>query len=91
VVAIGGKVGFCLEDVFRWSPTANPSSVFVCTFQGLQAGWADVYGAFLACQYIDITGIAGGNYTLELEIDPAHRIPEANEANNIATVPVTLP
>jgi len=91
VVAIGGKVGFCLEDVFRWSPTANPSSVFVCTFQGLQAGWADVYGAFLPCQYIDITGIAGGNYTLELEIDPAHRIPEANESNNIATVPVTLP
>jgi hypothetical protein len=91
IVAIGGKVGFCLEDIARWSGTANPAMVYTCGFQGLQSGWADIYVSSLPCQYVDITGLPAGNYTLEMEIDPAHRIPEANEGNNIATLPVTIP
>jgi hypothetical protein len=91
VVATGAKVGFCLLDLMRWNPTANATAIYTCVSQGIQAGWADIYSAGLPCQYIDITDVAPGNYTLEMEIDPSHLIPEANEANNIVTVPVAIP
>ena len=46
-VAAGHKVGFCVTDDSRWSTTANQNAVFNCNYQGLQAGWADVY----ECQF----------------------------------------
>jgi hypothetical protein len=91
VVAAGHKVGFCLEDVRAWSPTANPSTRYNCGNQGIQAGWADVYAAGLPCQYIDITGLDPGNYTLRLVVNPAGLIAESNTNNNTTEVPVTIP
>src|ERR1700722_16750147 len=35
----------------------------------VQAGWADIYQADLDCQWIDVTNIALGSYTLELEVN----------------------
>ncbi|MEM7113379.1 MAG: lysyl oxidase family protein [Chloroflexota bacterium] len=51
------KQAFCVESTNRFSnnefsPLTHPYS---CTFQGIQAGWADEYGAGLDCQWIDIT------------------------------------
>jgi hypothetical protein len=91
VVAIGHKVGFCLEDVKMWSPTANPSVKYNCNFQGIQKGWADVYAAGLPCQYIDITGVPAGDYVLRLIVNPDNLLPESNTANNTTLVPVTIP
>jgi hypothetical protein len=91
VVASGHKVGFCLEDVRAWSPTANPASRYNCNSQGIQAGWSDVYAAGLPCQYIDITGLDPGNYILRMVVNPAGLIAESTTNNNVTTVPVTIP
>jgi hypothetical protein len=90
-VAFGHKVGFCLEDVRPWSTTANPQIKYHCNFQGIQAGWTDVYAAGLPCQYIDITDVLPGNYTLRLAVNPAGLLPESDTNNNVAFVPVTIP
>src|SRR5262249_36848874 len=62
-----------------------------CTNQGINKGCSDAYGANLGCQYLDITGVPPGNYTLRVTLDPFGRIPELNEANNVATLAVTIP
>jgi hypothetical protein len=89
-VSVGNKVGFCLEDLGRWDPAANSSFVYTCTNQGIQKGWTDFYSSFLPCQYVDVTGLPAGPYTLELEIDPDHKIPELDESNNVTRVTVVL-
>jgi lysyl oxidase len=91
VAAAGHKVGFCLLDVGRWSPTANPSSKYNCTSQGIQSGWFDVYTTNLACQYIDITGVPPGNYLLQMVVNPDNLIAEANYENNLVQIPITIP
>jgi hypothetical protein len=91
VVVNGNKVGFCLEDFARWDAGANPSPVFTCGFQGIQRGWSDTYGSFLAGQWADITGLPAGNYALEQEINPNHTLEESNYGNNITQVPFTIP
>ena len=91
VVAAGHKVGFCLEDVRAWSPSANPASRYNCGSQGIQAGWADVYAAGLPCQYIDVTGLDPGTYTLRMVVNPAGLIAESTTNNNVTLVPVTIP
>ena len=90
VVAAGHKVGFCLEDVRAWSPTAPPSAKYKCFNQGIQAGWADVYSAGLPCQYIDVTGLPTGNYTLQMVVNPAGLLPESDTNNNVTLVPVVI-
>lgn len=95
---IGHKVGFCLEDVQPWSPTAGPLR-YDCGNQGIKKGWADVYAGYnyipnypgLPCQYIDITGVAPGEYLLQLIVNPDNLLPESNLANNVTLVPVTVP
>src|SRR5207249_8772546 len=41
--------------------------------------------------WIDITGLPGGTYILELEVDPENRIAESDESNNITRVLVSFP
>lgn len=81
-MTLGLKVGFCLLDSVRWDPNAPSRARYNCNDQGIQAGWADIYGSHLACQWVDITGLAAGVYTLELEIDPENRLAESNDTNN---------
>src|SRR5688572_26259376 len=68
-VAAAAKIGFCIRDSEPWRPDAAPQYRYDCEFQGMQPGWGDLYWGNITCQYIDITGLAGGEYTLELEID----------------------
>jgi lysyl oxidase len=89
-VATGLKVGFCLLDSRRWDPTVPNSSRYDCLDQGIQAGWGDVYGSSLPCQWIDITSLAAGTYTLEVEVDPDNRLAESNDTNNITRVLVVI-
>ena len=90
VVAQGRKVSFCLEDVQRWDPNASRDYKFTCEDQGIQDGWSDIYDGGLPGQWIDITGIAAGDYDLEITINPDHVIDEADYSNNTAVVPVTI-
>jgi hypothetical protein len=83
-VAIGLKVGFCLEDIRRWDSNAPPTDFYTCDFQGIQAGWVDVYVSSLPCQWIDLAGVPAGVYTLRVQVDPANHLTELNETNNTA-------
>jgi hypothetical protein len=83
-------------DDHPWSPTANQSAKYNCNYQGIQAGWADVYGASYAngaplpCQYIDVTSVPPGSYIIQMTINPDNLIAEANTANNTTLVPFTI-
>jgi hypothetical protein len=92
-VGTGLKVGFCLADYIRWDPSANPNRRYYyeeCNPQGIQAGWSDIYGSFLDGQWVDITGVPGGTYTLELIVDPDNLIVETDETNNVLRVQVSI-
>jgi len=91
LVATGVKPYFCLSDHYRHDANANVLSKYYCRNQGVQAGWADVYSAGLACQWIDVTDIPPGDYTLELEVNYELLLPESDYSNNITSVPVTIP
>ena len=52
-------------------------------------GWADVYGAGLQDQWIDVTDVPSGRYWLEAIVDPANSILESNETNNAARILIT--
>jgi hypothetical protein len=54
------------------------------------AGCEDLYSSFLGCQYVEVTGLAPGDYTLRVTADPEGKIPEEDETNNSATYPVTI-
>jgi hypothetical protein len=90
VVATGHKQAFCLLDLDPNSPNAGEPK-YHCLNQGISAGWADIYSKYLDCQWIDITGVPSGNYTLEVSINPGHSFQESNFDNNVARVPVTVP
>src|SRR5262249_18729540 len=61
--------------------------------QGISPGWADVYTAGLADQWIDITGLGltgGPPYILQDVLDPDNHILESNESNNVTNVVITI-
>lgn len=58
--------------------------------QGIDVGWADVYGWNLADQYIDITGVPDGVYELEQLANPNHSILESDPANNTASTIICI-
>jgi hypothetical protein len=90
VAAVGLKVGFCILDVFRWNPGSSSTAKYNCSNQGIQIGWGDVYDTTLDGQWIDITGLPAGNYTIEIEANPQGMIQESNYGNNITQVPITI-
>ena len=93
VVLEGGKRAYCMEDTVQVhsGPTVGCDKKYDCFNQGIQAGWSDVYSNNLDCQWLDITGIPGGDYLLQVEVNPDRAFEEADFANNVATIPVKLP
>ena len=60
---LGTKQAFCLQSTSRYgnnetSPLTHDYSS--CSYQGIQAGWGDDYGAGVECQWIDVTGMVDG-------------------------------
>jgi len=84
------KQSFCLEDDENIQPGVPPTG-YSCTDQGITRGWADVYSRELPCQWIDITDVAAGTYTLRVVVNPLRTLPESNYDNNTFTVPVVVP
>ena len=82
VVVTGDKKAFCLEDDVQIVP-GGPSHGYRCNLQGITPGWADVYDRSLPCQWIDVTDVAPGTYTLRVEIDVSHQFPDTDRANNV--------
>lgn len=93
VVAPGHKQAFCLLDWHRVvldDPTVASESRYHCAYQGIQRGWSDVYEARLPCQFVDITGVPNGDYTLRVELNPARTLEELSYDNNLLELPVRL-
>ncbi len=88
VAATGHKQAFCLMDTTPVSGGAGRG--YNCGNQGISAGWADTYGAGLDCQWVDVTGVPAGDYTLEVAINNLQILAEESYANNTVTVPVTI-
>ncbi|MDH3283104.1 MAG: lysyl oxidase family protein [Acidobacteriota bacterium] len=91
-VAPGHKQAFCLVDSARYilEPWVPLSPSYSCSNQGIQRGWSDVYGWNLDCQWIDVSEVPNGSYTLEVTVNPELIIPESDDTNNTSTAPVTL-
>lgn len=88
-VVTGRKQAFCLMDSEPVTATGLP--VYDCGNQGISVGWADNYGASLDCQWLDVTGVAAGDYTMQITIDPEGQLREVNAGNNSVAVTVSLP
>jgi len=74
----GYKQAFCAIDIERISSTAslNPRFDDCNSDQGISAGWADVYNAGLACQFIVLDGVPNGDYTLQSTTNTQHKVGE---------------
>jgi hypothetical protein len=96
VIASGHKQAFCLEDTisFAWP---FELAQFDCANQGISRGFTDFYEDALPCQWIDVTDVNPGDYTLRIELNPTRAgdayplLNERDYANNVLEVPVTIP
>jgi hypothetical protein len=87
---VGRKQGFCMMDITQVNATA-PQGQYDCENQGITRGWADVYDSALDCQFLDITGVPAGDYTLRLTVNPDGLFQESDTTNNTVEVPVSVP
>jgi hypothetical protein len=98
------KIGFCFFDTNRVDSglPGSPSSPYyreawcggrtaLTSRTGISVGWGDKYGYNLAYQWIDITGLPGGSYTVRAMVDPQNHFLETNDGNNCGWVRVSIP
>jgi hypothetical protein len=89
-VGFGHKQSFCMTDSRRYSGTR--ARRFDCELQGITAGWGDRYAFDLDGQWVDVTGVPPGAYTLIVTVNPEGRLPErGGGAPNVIRVAVTIP
>ncbi|MDQ3031147.1 MAG: lysyl oxidase family protein [Myxococcota bacterium] len=101
VAAEGHKQAFCLLDFYDYpcdddrSDPAVPDCAsirgYTCGNQGIRRDAQDVYGGHLDCQWIDITDVPEGDYSMRVRINTEHILLETDYANNEVLVPVTIP
>jgi hypothetical protein len=89
------KIGFCFFDTNLIDPDLprSPSSkvyqqsscgqrASLKTRNGISVGWGDKYPWNFAYQWIDITGLKGGTYTLRSAVDLFGSFEESDDTNN---------
>ncbi len=89
IAATGHKQAFCLLDLDPDSPNAGMAQ-YSCNFQGISAGWSDIYSSDLPCQWVDITGVPAGDYMLAVQVNFDQILAESDYTNNTVEVPVTV-
>ncbi len=93
-VGRGHKQSFCLLDSGRYMGMGAdlPAAMrYNCGNQGIHAGWMDVYGRSLDCQYIDITGVAPGRYRIRAQINVERVVTENNYGDNESFYTIDIP
>jgi Lysyl oxidase/Secretion system C-terminal sorting domain len=65
-IPIGHKNGFCVLDL---TCPQGITPQYGCSNMGITAGCGDIYGAYLDCQWIDITDVDSGSYTLAVKVN----------------------
>jgi hypothetical protein len=99
----GAKVGFCFldSDPYNLSLPAEIGSYYrgsMCSTNpsvlsnrmGISVGWGDEYEWYLAWQWVDITGVPAGTYTVRAKVDPYGFFIEQNETNQCAWANVSF-
>jgi hypothetical protein len=83
----------CIQDTERVSsrPDVSCSQRYSCEAQGLQSGWSALQASTLECQWLDITGVAPGDYWLRVTLNPERALQEATLENNTASIQVSIP
>jgi hypothetical protein len=97
--AQGHKQSFCVEDLERVDTTTpgirSSPHYGNCgdgtSEQGISRGWADDYYPDLPCQWIDVTDVAPGTYTLHVALNTMHGIVESDYTNDTGEAMVTIP
>ncbi|MFP2924633.1 lysyl oxidase family protein [Pyxidicoccus sp. 3LG] len=89
LVTTGRKQGFEMID---YQPYCMDAAAPVDHYpaQGISPGWADIYAADLPCQWLDITDVPDGMYTLRVGIDSANVVEEEDTVPNSADVTVLI-
>jgi hypothetical protein len=100
----GAKTGFCFLDGTPWNFSvqgARRSSYYredwcgvrnsLTNRVGLSAGWGDNYPWHFAFQWIDITGLPGGIYTVRVTVDIQDYYDEKTETDNCAWTTIRIP
>eukprot|EP00117_Sycon_ciliatum_P022455 scpid57072/ scgid19369/ Lysyl oxidase homolog 4; Lysyl oxidase-like protein 4; Lysyl oxidase-related protein C len=82
----GHKASFCLLDSICRNGTQPKHIICTETLQSISPGCADVYGADLDCQWVDISNFAVGCYQLTVHVNPSRVIQELDYSNNNASV-----
>jgi hypothetical protein len=97
------KIGFCFFDTtprylslprapssrhYRESGCGTRRSVFTRT--GISVGWGDRYPWNFAYQWIDISGLPAGTYTLRSAVDLFRYFTESRETNNCSYVRLSI-
>lgn len=92
VVKEGRKQAYCLRDSLRAlkSPSTPCKSRHDCENQGINAGWSDIYGPTLDCQWLEVNDIEPGDYVLFISVNPGRIIAESNFENNGVYLPLTI-
>jgi lysyl oxidase len=90
-VKAGTKQGFCFEDSFKYED-GGKSNGYDCHFQGITAGWGDWYYKQLVGQWIDITGVPEGVYTVRVTLNSGGIFAEGeNRYSNVTEVRIKVP
>ena len=89
VIALGRKQGFFLTDVGAYCADGAPATDYYPD-QGISAGWADVYVASIPCQWLDVTDVPDGDYTLTVEVDTLGLVDQNDLLPDAAAVGVKL-
>ncbi|XP_022917947.2 lysyl oxidase homolog 3 [Onthophagus taurus] len=83
-VAEGHKASFCLEDN-KCLPGVTPK--YACANygeQGISVNCTDIYKYTVDCQWVDISELEPGQYTLKVAVNPEFKVPEITYENNAA-------
>jgi hypothetical protein len=100
----GAKTGFCYFDTTPWNlslPHARRSSYYrqewcgvkssLTNRVGLSVGWGDRYPWDFAFQWIDVTGLPGGNYRVRATVDIHDYYRETDEFDNCVWTEIRIP
>lgn len=100
----GNKIHFCFFDNSKtntslpgfsstpyysnkWCGTPDSSTVRM----GLSIGYGDRYGWDFVGQYVDITNLPGGTYTLQATVDWSNKFYETDDADNCTMARIQIP
>jgi hypothetical protein len=93
-VGRGHKQSFCLLDSGRYMGMGRDLAAaerYNCGNQGIHAGWMDIYGRGLDCQYVDITGVPPGRYRIRAQVNVERVVPESRYDDNESFYTIDIP